>query len=40
MSLLNYKHDEIIPDKIRDFRAWKHQQNMANEKIIGRSKKS
>ena len=40
MSLMHYKHDEIIPDKISDFRVWKHQQNMVNENIIGRAKKS
>ena len=40
MSLLHYKNDEIIPDKISDFRVWSHKQNMASENIIGRAKKS
>ena len=40
MSLSHYKKDDIIPDKINNFRVQKQKQNMANENIIGKALKS
>ena len=34
------KKDLYIPDKITNFRVWKHQQNMAYENIVGRATKN
>ena len=39
-SKFDYKKNDIIPDKISDFRVWKLKKNMSNENIIGRATKN